>query len=240
MSRGALKPNTEPNKAFALVRLLTSTSTHEASFIHLRDQQINYHMPVDQVLRLKIPHIDHTYLTNIQNFYATTFQHLIEQFALTNPVSALPSAYQDALYHLHYISSNHLDQVSSNSERLMKSLHDYIFSSSSDQPLVLTGPTGSGKTACVSTLASNMYMHFIANSETPNDKALILRFIGIDGKSAYLRSLLKSVCGQMALIVEEDRHTTEGEEDDLGMCFSFFSISNNTPIFRRCLWLDSL
>jgi len=83
-------------------------------------------------------------------------------------------------------------------------------------------------------------MHFIANSETPNDKALILRFIGIDGKSAYLRSLLKSVCEQMALIVEEDRHTTEGEEDDLGMCFSFFSISNNTPIFRRCLWLDSL
>jgi len=248
--RGAFKPDTKPNTVFSLVRLLTTSSHLTDEIVNFRDKLINYHMPADQVYRLKTPQINHAYLTNINNFYANKFQELIEQFACNNPISVDPPAYQDALYHLNHIKSNQFDQISTNSEFLMKSLHDYIFLTDSEQPLVLTGPSGCGKTSYVSTLASNMHLHFIANSGQLGDSALVIRFIGIDGKSIYLRNLLRSLCQQLELIRNEKSVKIENstqvqvDEADLVQLKSRFKAcltqDMTTPESRLVVILDGL
>lgn len=196
MTTGVFKNKQKTDKVFTLVRLLQQPSTitsnnltnqpnHEKSLVNFRDTDISYYLPAEQIYRLKINQIDQIYLKNFENFYMNLFEELIETFVRSNPESKLPLAYQDALYHFHFIKSNNFHELSKNSECVMKAMRDYIFDKQSDQPLVLTGPIGSGKTTYVSTLASNLYLHYIANQNgsvnEANENALVMRFIGIDG-----------------------------------------------------------
>ena len=207
MNKGAFKNPNKNDKVFSLVRLLqeSSSSTSNPSsndtkkIKNLKDKEINYHLPGEQIYRLKINQVDKVYLRNFEKFYQNIFEELIEKFVRLVPESKYPIAYQDALYHFHHIKSNDLKEVTPKSECVMKTLCDYIFEENTNQPLVITGPVGSGKTTYASTLASNLYLHFIAHGDGW-ENALVIRFIGIDGKSMYLRNLLKSLCQQLDFI----------------------------------------
>ena len=192
MKKGLCKESDMNDKVFSFVRLLQQQQTIKAikdsEKLHkLRDNDVSYHIPADQVYRLKVNKLDETYLKNFEGYYYNKFEELVEKFVRQNAEIKSLDAYQDALYHFHYIKSNDSNYLNESSESIMKVMRDYIFEDSTNQPLILIGPIGSGKTSYLSNLASNMYLHFIANEKTSiglTENSLVIRFIGIDGKSS--------------------------------------------------------
>lgn len=202
VTRGLNNKSDKNDKVFCFVRLLQSAKDCN-KLNKLKDTDISYHIPAEQVYRLKVDKQNEAYLKNFEGYYYNKFEELIEKFVRQNTEMKSVDAYQDALYHLHHIKSNDSNCLTESTECIMKALRDYIFEDSTNQPLVVIGPTGSGKTSFLSNLASNMYLHFIANETTSigvTENSLVIRFIGIDGKSFYLRNLLKSLCQQLNLI----------------------------------------
>lgn len=232
MNKGAFNNPNKNDKVFSLVRLLQESSptskpnSDDSKIENLKDKKINYHLPGEQIYRLKINQIDKVYLRNFEKYYQNIFEELIEKFVRLVPESKYPIAYQDALYHFHYIKSNELKEVTPDNKCVMKTLCDYIFEENTNQPLILTGPVGSGKTTYVSTLASNLYLHFIAHGDGW-ENALVIRFIGIDGKSMYLRNLLKSLCQQLDFIHNDNHASNKVEKlSDLRNHFKNYLIKN--------------
>ena len=239
LSKGAFRNHDKADRVFALVRLLND-SVNE-TMRNFKDNLINYHISAEQIYRLKIKQIDKVYLKNFQNYYEKLFQNLIEKFVQRHPESRYPMPYQDALYNYHFIKANSFKELSSSSDCVLKTLRDYIFDESTNQPFILHGAIGSGKTTYISALASNLYLHFIAHDKSiqTSENIVVLRFIGIDGKSIYLRNLLKSLCLQLNLVCNENAAVPENLIE-LKECFRNFLMKNTSPSSRLVVILDSL
>jgi hypothetical protein len=212
MTIGAFNNESKFNKVFTFIRLNNenikeSTSINiNNSINYMIDKEINYHFPGEQIFRIKISKKDENYFKNFASHYLKLFENLIEKFVQNYPVIEKPTLFDDVIYHLNYINLNKLKEIASGSEKIMKELSDYVFDDNNRQPFILTGPLGSGKTSCLATFSSNLYLQLAAyESNTPEwpkfkKHAILIRFIGIDNNSKHLRSLLKSICLQLNYI----------------------------------------
>lgn len=207
ISVGALKHESKVDRVFCYVRLssnsLTSNkNTTSHSIEYLRDKDVNYSIPAEQIYRIQINKIDNEYLRNFGLHYKKLFEILIDKFIQKHPVKDYTDLFEDILFNLNYIRLNKLSDISSDSQDILKKLTDYVLDDTRRQPLILRGAQGSGKTSIISTFASNLYLQLSVyeNSLELDKHAVVVRFIGIDQKSTYLRPLLKSICQQLYFI----------------------------------------
>lgn len=207
MNSGAFQNDSKLNRIFSYVRLNISDANANQNLKntieYLRDKEINYYFPVEQIYRIKINRKDENYLNNFGSHYQKLFENLIDKFVQKNPENEQKFLYDDVLYHLNYIRLNKLNEISTSTQAIMKTLTDYVLDDTVRQPFILTGNLGCGKSSLLATYASSLFLQLYVNERvTPkkNKHAILVRFIGIDGKTIYLRSLLKSICMQLNYI----------------------------------------
>lgn len=239
-----MNSESKTDRVFSFIRLFNNNNTIEVNskLDQLRNKKINYSCPAEQIYRIRINKIDDNYLKNFGEHYQRVFENLIEKFVQQNPEPKYATPYDDILNHFDYIRSKNVDVISIYDEFIMKSLRDYVFNERNTKPLVLFGPNGSGKTTYISMLASNLYFQFIASSRllntADNNYSLVLRFVGIDEKSFYLRNLLKSICLQINLILNKPKHKVPDKLCDLKLYFKNLFTQNQS--IKLIVMLDSL
>ncbi len=211
MKHGAFANAAKKNKVFSFIRLngdsneaanSSSNKSHSNTIGHLRDKDINYYFPGEQIYRIKVSQVDEKYLKNFGLHYLHLFEQLIDKFVQENRENIHKLLYNDVLYHLNFIRLNKINELPITAQTVMKTLSDYVYDDNNRQPLILHGDVGSGKTSLISTFASNLFLQLAAseNSLVVRKHAVVLRFVSIDDKSMYLRSLLKSICLQLNYI----------------------------------------
>lgn len=266
MSLGAFNNESKLNKVFTFIRIHNENKTENinmtnSSLNYMIDKEINYHFPVEQIFRIKISKKDENYLKNFASHYLKLFESLIEKFVQNNPVVEKRTLLDDVIYHFNYINLNKIKEIASGSEKIMKELSDYVFDDNNRQPFILTGPLGSGKTSCLATFSSNLYLQLAAyESNTPEwpkfkKHAILIRFIGIDNNSKHLRSLLKSICLQLNYIrnnsgdennkkPNDDEYSTSDVPNRLSDLKKYFkkhlTQSSNNSQTKLIIILDSL
>jgi hypothetical protein len=242
VTKGIVNSESKIDRVFSFVRLLTNISDSDVKMDSLRNKKLNYSCPAEQIYRIKMNKIDENYLKNFGEHYLKVFENIIEKSVQQNPETKYPSPYDDILNHYDYIRSKNLNLISTYDEFIMKSLRDYVFNERNTKPLILFGPNGSGKTTYISMMASNLYFQFVASSRllnnSENNYSLVLRFIGIDEKSFYLRNLLKSVCLQMNLILNKPTNKVPEKLSDLKLYFKNLLTQNQS--IKLIVMLDSL
>lgn len=244
ISKGIVNMDSKQNRVFSYVRLLFDTSSdNEHKLNNLKNKQINYYCPAEQIYRIRINKVDSTYLKNFGQHYLKTFEVLIEKCVQQNPESKYAAPYDDVLNHFDYIKSKNHDLITANNELILKTFRDYVFDDKTTKPLVLIGPSGSGKTTYVSIMASNLYFQFMArdklvDASTSSNYSLVLRFIGIDEKSYYLRNLLKSICLQLSLILNKPVDKVPDKLSELKYYFKNILVQNQT--LKLIVILDGL
>ena len=258
MKHGAFENSSKANRIYAYIRLNAAYSldprknnahASKHSLEYLRDHRINYHLPAEQICRIQpTRHSDDEYLGNFGKNYEKLFQKLIDKFVQNNPESEQKILYDDVLFHLNFIKANKLKEVPTTTQNLLKILTDYVIDDTNGQPLILSGQLGSGKSSIISTFASSLFLQLFANDDkyaTNAEKhAIVVRFIGIDGKSIYLRGLLKSICLQLNYIRKGSSNASINEVPDklvdLKAYFKKFLTENTADSRKIILILDSL
>lgn len=244
ISKGIVNMDSKQNRVFSYIRLLfDSSSDNEYKLNHLKNKQINYFCPAEQIYRIRINKVDSTYLKNFGQHYLKTFETLIEKCVQQNPEPKYASPYDDILNHYDYIKTRNMNSITANNDLIMKTFREYVFDDKTTKPLILIGPNGSGKTTYVSIMASNLYFQFLAceklvNNSSNNNYSLVLRFIGIDEKSYYLRNLLKSICLQLSLILNKPLDKVPNKLNELKYYFKNILMQNQT--IKLIVILDSL
>ena len=172
---------------------------------HLRDKEISYNIPFEQIQRIRIRNNDREYIKNLGIHYKQLFEQLIDKYIQKNPIIDNGEILNEILFNLNYMKSNKMREISSDSKEILKKLSDYVIEDRfGNQPLILKGPMGSGKTSHISTFVCNLHMQLeISSTNKDQNHSILVRFIGADQKSIYLRSLLKSVCKQLFYIKTE-------------------------------------
>ena len=128
---------------------------------------------------------------------------------------------------------------------MLKILTDYVIEDNNEQPLILTGNLGCGKSSLISTFISNLFLQmFVQDGKYDCDfskHSVVVRFIGIDGKSIYLRSLLKSVCLQLKYIKNPiNEKEVPNKLTDLKRYFRNVLTENTSDSRKLVIVLDSL
>jgi len=212
----------------------------------LRDNKVNYYLPVDQIYRIKLnKETQHDYLNNFGKNYQKLFESLIDKFVQTNPESEQKILFDDVLFHLNYIRANKLKEIPTTTQNILKVLTDYVIEDTNEQPLILTGNLGCGKTSMISTFVSNLFLQlFVHDGKYNCDSAkhsVVVRFIGIDGKSIYLRSLLKSICTQLKYIKQSINDPPVPDKvAELKAYFRNILTENSSDTRKLVIILDSL
>lgn len=195
---------------FCFIRLLGETNAslscppHTIEF--LREKQINYNIPAEQIYKIRIGEVGQHYLNNFGTHYRKLFENLIDKFIRMNPLIDYDEMFADVLNNLNYIRINQSNEEplfeSSINDVVLQKLNDFVIDNTQNKPFVLKGPVGSGKTSLLSIFASNLYIHQEALKGSLSFKrhAVLVRFIGIDQKSTLLATLLKSICEQIFYI----------------------------------------
>lgn len=219
MNTGAFENESRESKVFSFVRLEDTFKSSPTSNIkntqdYLRDKEINYHIPAEQIYRIKVKNIDETYLKNFGMHYLKLFQKLIDKSVQKNPRTEYSNLCEDVLFHLNYIKNTKIKEIPSSTEKIMKVLTDYVIEDNYRQPMILSGELGSGKTSLISTFSTNLFLLLGAHERntTFTKHAIIVRFIGIDAKTFYLRTLLKSICLQIYYIKKSQNKDIKLEE----------------------------
>ena len=229
------------------------TKSKDKTLETIKDVTVNKLMPSEQIYRIRIEKNDAAsnkkYLKTFGEHYFKLFQSLIDKFVQQNPEFSYKNSYEDALYHYHFISTNVNNEFLAGGEGVLKVMRDYIHDSTFRQPLILTGPMGSGKTSCLATFSSTLHLQLIASQAKKHLKdTIIVRFIGADKKSMDIRSLLKSICLQMNAIFNKNKSIPD-KFNDLKTYFKNFLIKSQNDDFedvdedvepRLILILDSI
>ena len=198
IKRGAFSAPVKTDRVFCFVRLKAEPSHDEHELRNMKEKEVNLELPAEQIYRIRAVD-DEGHLASFGRFYQTRFEKLVESFVQENPQVKHETVLEDVLRHFDFIKSNYLTELSTSSQKIMKSLSDYVLEGElNGRPVIVTGPSGSGKTTYCATLASNLELQFktqkcLGNAES-DEIGIVTRFIGIDGKCFYLRNLLKSLC----------------------------------------------
>jgi hypothetical protein len=261
MSTAAFNNELKDNKMFSFIRLERTHNSSESfatkinTMEYLRDREINYFFPGEQIYRIKVNQVDDEYLKNFGLHYEKLFKGLIDKFVKMNSKETLlASLYRDVLYHLNYVKFTSLNEIPKSVQSVFKRLSDYVLDDTQRQPFVITGKMGSGKSSIIATFFSNLFMQ-LSNSDkfSVNKHTIVIRFIGMDGETTYLRTLLKSLCAQLQY-VKVNNHTISSESleeilpkrmNELKTFFKRFltenfSVDNSQPAKKLVLILDSL
>ncbi|CAF0731081.1 unnamed protein product [Brachionus calyciflorus] len=255
MKKGIIENKSNENISFCFVKIDPSQKNEYPMVIntleYLRDRQINYYLPADQLYRIKTNELDECYFKNFGLFYKKTFENYIDKTVKSNSEYSYDILNEQVLYHLNYIKLNRINEVSPRTQNIIKQITDYVLDNTIRQPFIIIGEPGSGKTSVISTLASNLFLQLAANESPTLDfknHAIIVRFIGIDGKCNYLRYLLKSICCQLQYIKTgslSDIDKVPNELKELKFYFrkfltDNFEIDENRPKRKIIIILDSL
>ena len=89
-------------------------------------------------------------------------------------------------------------------EFILSKVKEYLLSET-DQPLVICGETGTGKSAIIAKIASDVNIA-IKNEDLAMRTALVFRFVGQTQKAVTAQELLYSLCHQLAFITGKYRH----------------------------------
>ncbi len=205
---GAFDVHDNHEKAFCFIRINGNEPVELNSDLdNLREKDVNKCVPSDQIYRIRLFNRDDnskkSYLKNFRENYLKLFERLIDKFVQKHPAYAYTVSHQDVLHHFHFMQKSLRDDLLVGSEAAIKDLMDYINNTDFRQPLVLHGPMGSGKTTCLASLASTLFVQLAAKEKTNfncHAHAIVFRFIGADRKSMDLRNLLKSICLQLKSI----------------------------------------
>lgn len=232
MKTGAFLNESRQDRVFTFVRLSNNQQNDELAnqinpLENLRDKQINFHIPAEQIYRIKVSNSnDDSYIKNFGTHYAKLFENLIDKFIRLNPEYGYDSLYEQVLFHLNFIKLNKINEISPSTQSVIKTLTDYVLDDTQRQPFILTGDIGSGKTSLIATLASNLFLQLAAFDGSNNKHAIAVRFVGIDGKTHYLRTLLKSICSQLQYIKTKSLNELENVPNKLSDLKSFLKIFN--------------
>ena len=252
---GAFENEPKSKRVFTFIRLnpyesFNSKYPPDNTLAFLRDSKINYFLPVEQIYRIKLntKTTQNDYLTNFGNNYQKLFENLIDQFVQNNPENEQKILFDDVLFHLNFIRANKLNEIPTTTQSILKVLVDYVLDDKNDQPLILAGSLGCGKSSLISTFTSNLFLQlFVNDGQYECDSAkhsIVIRFIGIDGKSIYLRGLLKSICNQLRYINKSTSSTIDppvpNKLTDLKKYFKNILIQNSSDTRKIIIILDSL
>jgi hypothetical protein len=260
MSTAAFNNELKDNRMFSFIRLdkahkSESFATKINTMDYLRDREINYFFPGEQIYRIKVNQVDDEYLKNFGLHYEKLFKGLIEKFVkLTSKDTLLSNLYRDVLYHLNYVKFTSLNEIPKSVQSVFKMLSDYVFDDTQRQPFIVTGEMGSGKSSLIAKFFSNLFMQLSTSDKfSINKHTIVIRFIGMDGETTYLRTLLKSLCAQLQYVkVNNYTISSESIEEALPKRISElktffkkfltenFSTDTGQPLKKLVLILDSL
>lgn len=102
-------------------------------------------------------------------------------------------------------------------ENILSRVKEYLLSET-DQPLVIAGETGSGKTAIMSKIAADVNIA-IKNEDLAMRTALVFRFVAKTQHSVTAQELLYSICHQMAFIMGRYRKDVPKDFKSLKLFF---------------------
>lgn len=212
MAKAAFNKEPKANKMFSYIRIqpvnLSANPFPDKTntLDYLRDREINYYFPVEQIYRIRVSRADAQYLRNFGQHYENLFKSLVDKYIQqtksTSGDEHLEKHHTHVLYHLNHIKFMRLNEMPQSLVGLAKKLSDYVLDGTQRQPFILTGPTGCGKSSLMATFASNLFLQ-LSTSEgfvSNNRHVMLVRFIGIDAESVYLRTLLRSLCFQLQYI----------------------------------------
>ena len=208
MTNAAFSNEPKENRMFSFIRLHNVAATtgfpnKKNTMNYLRDREINYYFPVEQIYRIGIEKLSEEYLRNFGLHYEKLFKGLIEQFVKLNAEdTVLTRLYRDVLYQLNYVKFLKLNEIPQSAQNVFKKLSDYVLlDNNHSQPFILTGDMGSGKSTLIATFFSSLFLQLSTSDEyAVNKHTILIRFVGIDGESTYLRTLLKSICFQLQYV----------------------------------------
>lgn len=255
MKKGAFQNESNEKIAYSYVRLHRSYKdeypTKLNTLAYLRDREINYYIPAEQLYRIKVDQCDETYFKNFALNYKKTFEKIVDVVVRENAQYSYDTLNEQVLFHLNYIKLNSYNEVAPRTQSIIKLLTDYVLDNTIRQPFILTGDSGSGKTSVISTLACNLFLQLAASdcsNGSQQNHAIVVRFIGIDGKCEYLRYLLYSVCCQLQYIKTGSMHNMNQVPTNLKKLKHFFKkfltedwqTTSNIPKRKIILIIDSL
>ena len=235
IERGTL--NAEANTVHAFVRVgsTSNNNNNNEKMVQLRDKAINRYVPGEQIYRVRRSppppppsskdkdkeNKSDSYLNTLGAHYRQVLERCIDKAVQAHADPARDPLRHDVLYHLNYMQA-WLGETMTH-QAAAKDLIDYVLDETSRQPLIVVGPAGTGKTHNLATFAANALMQLLAieaatgAAETPPlPSSLVVRFIGIDEASTKLRSLLKSLCLQLAHIRRHDEHNDNKTQKQRG------------------------
>ena len=151
------------------------------------------------------------YTKNIARHFYSTVTSLIDE-----EVHKMDSICEDKLCKQVIGNWNHIKQYSTDfagREDVLNSIKVYLLSET-DQPLIIHGGTGSGKSTTLAKAASDIN-EAIENSDLSMPTSLIARFIGQNGGSEDIQQLLFYLCHQLAFVTGRYRQDVPSSYQNL-------------------------
>ena len=144
---------------------------------------------------------DH-YLDELCNsFYAKT-RNLIDMNVKLSETTEKDDMYDDVLHH--WTTTNEKCAKFMGREDVLDQIRDYLLSMT-DEPLILHGESGHGKTSIMAKAASSVQSWLLEDGRNIQTTTIV-RFCGTSPMSSNIRALLPSLCHQMAYTTDRFRH----------------------------------
>ena len=151
------------------------------------------------------------YIKNIARHFYSTVTSLVD-----DEVRNMDSICDDKLCKQVICNWNHVKQYSTDfagREEVLNSIKVYLLSET-DQPLIIYGGTGSGKSTTLAKAASDIN-EAIENSDLSMPTSVVTRFIGQSGTSEDIQQLLFHLCHQLAFVTGRYRQDVPSSYQNL-------------------------
>ncbi|KAH3890890.1 NACHT and WD repeat domain-containing protein 2-like [Dreissena polymorpha] len=136
------------------------------------------------------------YISEIGRHFFSTVTKMVNE-----RMTSRSSLYKDELLYELSLQWSHVRQCSGpyvSREEMLDAIKSYLLTET-DQPLIIVGPRGSGKTSLIAKAASDIN-EAISNSDISMPTALIVRFVGETNMSRDIQPLLFTLCRQLAYV----------------------------------------
>ncbi|CAG2228574.1 unnamed protein product [Mytilus edulis] len=142
------------------------------------------------------------YTQNVCRYLHNSVKKLIDYAVKNQNTLHSDNLYREVVQHWH--ASINSSQPFVGRDNILSKVKEYLLSET-DQPLVITGVSGSGKSSIIAKIASDVNIA-IKNEDLAMRTALVFRFVGQTQNAVTAQELLYSLCNQLAFVMGKYRH----------------------------------